>query len=145
MKIEVSDEEGSTALVDLTPLIDAVFLLLIFFLVTASFQNDERDLAIKVPSAESGNPLQDLPETLIVGVRSDGALVVGGKRLDRSDLKSVLERAKRKNEKQRVFARVDGKAAFEHAVVVLDLCTGLGIDISVSVSSDGEPGATREG
>jgi biopolymer transport protein ExbD len=135
MKVSLHDEETSLTMVDLTPLIDAVFLLLIFFMVTATFQNDERDLSIKVPSAESGNPLTDLPETLVVGVRQDGELVVGGKTLLKEDLRAVLLRAKRKNDKQRVIARVDGEAAFRHSIVVLDLCTSLGIETSVAVAT----------
>jgi biopolymer transport protein ExbD len=134
MKVDTHDDDTGYAMVDLTPLIDAVFLLLIFFMVTATFQNDERDLAIKVPTAESGNPMVDLPELIVVGVRRDGELTVGGKELEKDDLRSLLVRAKRKNEKQRVIARVDGDAAFRHSVVVLDLCTGLGIETSVAVS-----------
>ena len=135
MKVALHEDESSLTMVDLTPLIDAVFLLLIFFMVTATFQNDERDLSIKVPSAESGNPLTDLPETLVVGVRQDGQLVVGGKTLLKDELRSVLLRAKRKNDKQRVIARVDGESAFRHSVVVLDLCTSLGIETSVAVAT----------
>jgi biopolymer transport protein ExbD len=76
----------------------------------------------------------DLPELIVVGVRRGGELTVGGKELEKDDLRSLLVRAKRKNEKQRVIARVDGDAAFRHSVVVLDLCTGLGIETSVAVS-----------
>lgn len=132
MKIDTGEDDR--ALVELTPLIDAVFLLLIFFMVTATFQNDERDLAIKVPEAESGNPMTDLPELLVVGVRRDGELTIGGQPLQRDELRSVLVRAKRKNDRQRVIARVDGDAAFRHSIVVLDLCTALGIETSVAVA-----------
>ena len=86
MKIPVDQEEGAD-LVNLTPLIDVVFLLLIFFMVTAKFQEDERDLSVVVPEAENGDPIQDLPETMFVNVRKDGSYHVGSQRIDRDELK----------------------------------------------------------
>jgi len=121
-------------MVNLTPLIDVVFLLLIFFMVTAQFQEDERDLSITVPEAENGDVLENPPETVIVGVRRDGGFSVGGKLLDRDELKRFLARAKRKNEKQRVVIRADRDAMVRHAVTVLDLCAGLEITSSIAAA-----------
>ena len=70
MKIPTEAEGDDATQVDLTPMIDIVFQLLLFFMVTATFQNDERDLSIEVPEAEHGRTLETLPETLVVGVRS---------------------------------------------------------------------------
>jgi biopolymer transport protein ExbD len=134
MKLERDEDQEGAALVDLAPLVDVVFLLLIFFMVTATFQIDERDLTISVPDAENGNPLQDLPETIIVGVREDGSFSVGQALLDREELRGVLVKAKRKNERQRVIVRADRDVPFRHPVSVLDLCTGLGIETSVATS-----------
>ncbi len=133
MNISTDDQESEGTLIDLTPLVDVVFLLLIFFMVTATFQIDERDLAISVPEAENGNPLKELPETMIVGVRKDGSFSVGTQVLGREELRQVLVKAKRKNKKQRVIVRGDQDVAFRHPIAVIDLCAGIGIESSVAI------------
>ena len=73
--------------VNLTPLIDVVFLLLIFFMVTTTF-TDEGKLTITLPEA-SGEPAQTLPKVLEVVVSSDGRFSVNGKMLTASDAKTL--------------------------------------------------------
>ena len=137
MKIPKRDDEEAVGGVDLTPLIDVVFQLLLFFMVTATFQNDERDLAIHVPEAEHGNAIEDLPETLVVGVRRDGSFTLGSAILGRDELRQTLVKAKRKNPKQRVIVRAHKDAATQHPVVVLDVCAGLGIETALATSDPG--------
>lgn len=131
MKIRPPDL-GGRGLVDLTPLIDVVFLLLVFFMVTAQFKDDERDLEVVLPKAENGNPIADPPELLEVAVRRDGSFHVGDRRLDREDLGRLLERARERNDDQRVVVRADRGVAVEHPVVVLDICAGLKIPTSIA-------------
>jgi biopolymer transport protein ExbD len=134
MKVPTGEADEALAGIDLTPLIDAVFQLLIFAMITATFQSDERDLAINVPEAEHGNPVKDLPETLIVGVRKDGSFTVGAQILDKEELRQLLVRAKRKNPKQKVVVRAHREAATQHPVTVIDVCTGLSIETSIATT-----------
>ena len=134
MRIPDHDELDGESMVNLTPLIDVVFLLLIFFMVTSTFQIDERDLSIQVPEAENGNPLEDLPETLVVGIRKDGSFRIGQETLDKEQLRDVLKRARRKNENQRVIVRADQDVPTKHPVSVLDLCAGMEIPTSIATS-----------
>ena len=134
MKIPTgSDEEGGD-FVNLTPLIDVVFNLLIFFMITSSFQEDERDLAVKLPEAENGATIQDLPETIFVSVRKDGSYTVGSEVLDKDELGDLLARAKRKNANQRVIVRGDREVPYEYPVGVLDICEGLEISTSLGLA-----------
>ncbi len=136
MKIS-SGEVDSPDLINLTPLIDIVFLLLIFFMVTSSFREDERDLKVVLPGAANGDPIENLPELLMVAVNEDGSLHVGGRRLDQEELKRLLERAREKNATQRVMIRAHRRADVRHLVVVLDICAGLGIHTSIATSPAG--------
>ena len=132
--MKLSERPRETLDINLTPLIDVVFLLLIFFMVTATFQNDERDLRISVPQAEHGNPIRDLPEVMVVGVRKDGTISIGGREVDKEELRRVLTRARRKNRKQKVIVRADRDTPFQHPILVLDMCTGLKIETAVTTS-----------
>jgi|TARA_B110000902_G_scaffold240515_1_gene290081 biopolymer transport protein ExbD len=73
--------------VNLTPLIDVVFLLLIFFMVTTTF-TDEGKLTITLPEA-NGEPAPTLPTVVEVLVGSDGRFSVNGKLLTASDAKTL--------------------------------------------------------
>ena len=56
----------------LTPLIDVVFLLLIFFLVTSEFEEEERRLDIVLPSATSAVPMTSKPREVVVDIDASG-------------------------------------------------------------------------
>jgi biopolymer transport protein ExbD len=73
--------------VNLTPLIDVVFLLLIFFMVTTTF-TDEGKLTITLPEA-SGEPTQTLLKVLEVVVSGDGRFSINGNMLTASDAKTL--------------------------------------------------------
>ena len=136
MKIN-GPEQRDGDLINLTPLIDIVFLLLIFFMVTSSFKEDERDLKVVLPGAQNADPIKNLPELLLVSVRENGDFYVGTQRLDREELRTLFERAKEKNAKQKVLIRADQDTAIQHFVVVIDLCAGLGISASLATMETG--------
>ena len=132
MRIRTESHDGDERLVDLMPLVDVVFLLLIFFMVTAQFQEDERDLAVTPPDAENGDPIKDLPDKVFVSVHRDGTFHVGDENLDRDSLQRLLARAKRKNDKQQVIVRADREVQVQYPAAVFDICAGLGIETSMA-------------
>ena len=134
MKIKV-DDPNKGELINLTPLIDIVFLLLIFFMVTSSFKEDERDLKVVLPGAENADPIKDLPEIMLVSVRQNGDFFVGSQRLDKEELRGLFERAKEKNSRQKVMIRADRDVPMQHPVVILDICAGLGIQTSIATTN----------
>lgn len=73
-------EEAS---VNLTPLIDVVFLLLIFFMVSTTFTK-ERELTIQLPEAD-GQPLSQTPRFVEISISVDGEYAVNGRRLVNRD------------------------------------------------------------
>lgn len=59
-------------------MIDIIFLLIIFFVVTASFDNAQLDEAVLLPHLNGQTPIKSLPpERLIINVRRDGELKIG--------------------------------------------------------------------
>ncbi len=82
------DEEG----INLTPLIDVVFLLLIFFMVSTTFTK-ETHLSVDLPEA-TGEPSTDIPDQLEILISIDGSYSVNGRALVNNQidtLKSALE------------------------------------------------------
>lgn len=102
---------------DLTPLIDMVFLLLVFFLVTSTFKKDELALLLKLPKAEQGTGNEKKVEQLTIELSSD-QVAVNGKKSSMEELPQTLSAAQKET---LVNLRVDGEVKYTRLVKVLDL------------------------
>jgi biopolymer transport protein ExbD len=102
---------------DLTPLIDMVFLLLIFFLVTSVFRKDELALLLKLPQATQGQGDQKKMDNLTIEL-SDSAVAINGKQATMEELPTWFKKTEAKT---LVNLRVDGGVRYERLVKVLDL------------------------
>lgn len=113
--------------IELTPLIDMVFLLLIFFLVATTFHRDEREMQIALPQAMNAGPISATLREIIVNVDAQGQMIVSGRVMGPDDLRGLIEEAIRMNPEQKVTVRGDRTVAYENIVQVLDICKGAGI------------------
>jgi len=113
---------------NLTPLIDVVFLLLIFFLVATQFSQDDQQLPIKLPSAQSAVPMTIEPEELVVHIAQDSSMMVRGQFVDLVTLEGILRQALADNPiQQTVVLRGDKRVEFQTIVSLVDLCNRLKI------------------
>jgi biopolymer transport protein ExbD len=112
---------------DLTPVIDMVFLLLIFFLAATTFQQTEREMNVALPSAAAAMPISAALREIVVNVDSDGAIVVAGRSTSPEDLAAMIKNAVASNPEQKVSVRGDKRTAYENIVRVLDICKAGGV------------------
>ncbi|MGE0479918.1 MAG: ExbD/TolR family protein [Phycisphaerae bacterium] len=126
MLIRARRELAGPAL-DMTPIIDMVFLLLIFFLVATTFQQDERELNVALPVAKAAGPISANLRALVVNVDAAGEIVVSGRRVQPDDLRAIVREAVAGNPQQKVTIRGDRRSRYESVVRVLDICKGSGI------------------
>jgi len=112
----------------LAPLVDVLFLLVIFFAVTQHFARHETLLDVSVPAAETG---EDRPRStvgeIIVNVKSDGTIIVNGQELTEDDLLVKLKNIAEIYKDQAVILRGDSQAMYDHIIRVLDTCQKAGI------------------
>lgn len=114
---------ASLGSLSLTPLIDVVFLLLIFFLVATRFEQEERDMDINLPRASEAQPTISPQKELFVNVTKDGQFVVDGRELSLENLQERLTEAYRSNPgQQRVIIRADRESRTAYLVAVMDAC-----------------------
>jgi len=118
----------------LTPLIDVVFLLLIFFLVTSEFEDEERRLDIVLPSASSATPMTRKPREIVIDINEGGEIFMRGQKMPLDELERLLTAAVLDNPtNQSAIIRADGTASFQPVVSVMDICNRAGIaDYSVT-------------
>ena len=115
-------------------MIDVVFLLLIFFIVTWKFSRDEVDLNVKVPTSYNGQKDKRPLGEIIINVKRDGGITIDGQPYTDLELKGKLHKIAQAyidpqtgESRQPVRVRGDGLAVFERVTAVIDLCTEAGI------------------
>jgi biopolymer transport protein ExbD len=113
--------------IDLTPVIDMVFLLLIFFLVATTFQQTEREMKIALPMASAAAPISASLREFIINVDAEGGIFVAGRRIEPEALRSMINDAVKANPQQKVTVRGDRRASYESIVRVLDICKSSGV------------------
>lgn len=107
---------------DLTPVIDVVFLLLIFFLVATKYHQAERELDVILPEVTQAQPMAMTPE-LIINIARDGIYKVSAREYNEDGLFQIIREAKKNNpQKMTVLIYGDGQSALQYAVRVMGMC-----------------------
>ncbi|MFC1895533.1 ExbD/TolR family protein [Thermodesulfobacteriota bacterium] len=121
---------------NMTPLIDMVFILLIFFLVTTSFVR-ETGVDINRPSART--VVTKDTSTILVGIRSDNRVFMEKKEIDPSSVRAYVERALAENPESGVVIVADAKSLTGVAIEVMDACRLAGAtDIALAAQAPGD-------
>lgn len=115
--------------INLAPLIDVVFILLLFFVVTTTFTR-ETQLKVDLPEAVSGEAVSaeaKAPLEILVGV--DGSFALNGKSLSKNDLTTLMEALRVESGGDKtlpVVLSADGKAPHQAVVIAMDAAAKLG-------------------
>ena len=126
MKFRDSQAEQPAEL-ELAPMIDVVFLLLIFFIVSWQFARFERDEDVTVPTAEESGKKDRKVGEIIVNIREDGGIVLNGGEVTPPELLEKLKAIAENYPSQAVILRGDGDADYQYIITVLDQIKEAGI------------------
>ncbi len=120
---------------NLTPMIDIVFLLIIFFMVGTKFVEMEKNIAVKVPKVADAGALTPAREKRVVNVHRDGRISLDRQFITLDELKSELATACSQSEDLGVIVRADAEGEFQNVATVLNACRQAGItDIGLPVT-----------
>ncbi len=125
----------------LTPLIDIVFLLLIFFLVATRFAEEERELDVLLPEASEAQPLTSRPRELFINIDHEGRYYVTGKIVTLHELQPILHAAYVNNPgRASVVIRADSRCRWEYVVAAMNACNRANIRDYRVTTKEGPPG-----
>lgn len=102
---------------DLTPIIDVVFILLLFFIVTSVFKKDELALMLDLPSSNS-KAIEIKKDEIFIEL-DENKLAIKGIEVSFKSLEDNLKEVKNKNKS--IIVRIDKEVKYERVVKVLDL------------------------
>jgi biopolymer transport protein ExbD len=126
MKLRVSDEDEPA--MNLTPMVDVVFNLLVFFMLATTFAERERMLDLELPFASASNTRAPEPKELVVNVSREGGVWIDGRSLEGDDLVQVLSEAAARDARTMVTIRGDRRGYYNEIVHVLDACMQAGLE-----------------
>lgn len=137
MKAWLNELINEKAELQIAPLIDVVFLLLIYFMVSASLKKSEADLTLALPGAVAQTQPLNIPDEQVIEVDADGTILLNGRaytdpaKADLDDLEYTLERYRAASRLVNVPASItiaaDDDSVHERVVDVLNACAGAGI------------------
>ncbi len=138
--MKFSSRQPEPAQMQLAPMIDIVFLLLIFFIVTWQFTKSETELSVSVPTAEEGADPERQQGEIVVNILADGTIRIESVTVDLPQLLEKLSSIAVQFENQPVRIRGDGEVKYQRMVEVIDTCTKAGIwNISFATQKPAPP------
>jgi biopolymer transport protein ExbD len=120
MKIRKKDRGFDEGAINTSSLVDIMFILIIFFLVTMTFNEAEHDIAVNLPSTDSN--LSSSTKAIIINVRADGSYYLGSKRTNLSGIQRELRILLERNPQQKILIRGDKNALHGHVAAAIATC-----------------------
>lgn len=127
VRLDDGEIGGGSGDLNMAPMIDVVFLLLIFFMVATTYATIEEQIDLDLPVAESGAAPTEVPDELVVDVDREGNLFLAGAPIDEGGLAALFERTARADPDTPVTVRGDERSNLGRIVSVLDLCRLAGL------------------
>jgi biopolymer transport protein ExbD len=118
------------AQIDLTPMLDVVFIMLIFFIVTASFIK-EAGIEVNRPEASTSQPKDNV--NILIAINANNEIWMDKRRIDARAVRANVERLHAENPKGAVVIQADNQSNTETVAAVLDAAREAGVyDVSLA-------------
>ena len=121
--MEFGRQRPTRRLISLTPLIDVVFILLIFFMLASSYL-DWRSVDLTVSSGAGA--ATSAQRAILISLRSDGSVTIGSRPVGRRKLRSVMTTRWAGEHERRVMIRSEPGVSLQRAIRTLDLLRSIG-------------------
>ena len=118
-------KQAEEKVADLTPMLDVVFIMLIFFIVTATFIK-ETGVEVNRPDTETAELKKTV--SLLVGVGPDSGVWIDKKKVDIRNVRPTMERLHAENPKGGLVIQADGESKVEKVLAIMDAARAIGIN-----------------
>lgn len=115
------------ATLQMSSLMDVVFLLLCFFVTTSLFSQWESEVSIKLPTASTSQIPTRMPGELILNLSEEGGVRLNGRDLSLEQVTKNLERIVGQYRNQPVIIRADKMVSYDKLMGLIDACRKAGV------------------
>ncbi|MBI2894341.1 MAG: biopolymer transporter ExbD [Deltaproteobacteria bacterium] len=127
------DDDDIISDINVTPFVDIVLVLLIIFMVTATYIVS-RAIPVDLPKASSG---EDITTTLALTLTKNGDLYLDGRKVGENDVKRAISSARRNNREARAVIAADREVAHGRVVRIIDLVRRQGVSrFAINIESE---------
>ncbi|MEC9054210.1 MAG: biopolymer transporter ExbD [Verrucomicrobiota bacterium] len=127
MRIRSRDNDQGE-IINISSMIDVMFILIIFFPVTTTFKEEEVDHLVKLPVESRNQSLTQTAGNLIkVNIRDNGAMVVMGQRVSEDELSKWMTEEVEKKPELKVLVRCDKESKHLYLANVMSICRSVGV------------------
>lgn len=127
---QVLQDQEEAEEINMTPMLDVVFILLIFFIVTASFV---KEAGIEVNRPEAATAVKKERANILVAISDKGEIWINKRRVDVRAVQANIERLKAENPQGTVVIQADKKATTDVLIKVMDSARAAGVyDVSIA-------------
>ena len=127
--LSVEEEENE---INLTPMLDVVFIMLIFFIVTATFIK-EAGIQVERPDTVTADTQDDA--SILVAISANDEIWIDRQQRDPRMIRTIIERMRAENPKGSMVIQADEESTHETLVIVMEAAKGAGVT-NVSIASD---------
>ena len=127
--IHVDEDENE---INLTPMLDVVFIMLIFFIVTATFIK-EAGIQVERPDTVTADTQDDA--AILIAISATDEIWIDRQKRDPRQVRSIIERLHAENPKGSIVIQADEESTNEMLVVVMEAAKGAGVT-NVAIASD---------
>ncbi|HEA17257.1 MULTISPECIES: ExbD/TolR family protein [Pseudoalteromonas] len=123
-------QEDEAEEINMTPMLDVVFIMLIFFIVTASFV---KEAGIDVNRPEAATAVKKERANILVAISDKGEIWINKRQIDVRAVQANIERLKAENPQGSVVIQADKKATTDTLIKVMDAARAAGVfDVSIA-------------
>lgn len=143
MRIQRTADE-SDAIINISSLVDVMFILLIFFLATTTFKQEELDLQVNLPQSAANRSLSAATQLIVINIRAadrpaaEPLYVVSNRQMTIEQLRATVAEAVRGNPDQKILVRGDRHAFHGDVAAAVTACSEAGIK-DVNIGYDKKP------
>ena len=127
MRFKTESSSGN-GIINISSMIDVMFILIIFFLVTTTFEEEEIDHLVKLPTDKRNQSLtQSKGNLLKINIRENGAYLVMGTQMTEEQLSTWMEGEIKRKPELKVLIRCDENSKHLHLANVMSICRHVGV------------------
>lgn len=132
------DRNEDSEVINITSLLDVLFILIIFFLVTTTFKNLEIDQQVNLPADSEGKPLGETEPVIVINVRKSNAYMMMGKQVTVEEMSAIVADAVKETPGKKVLIRADQEALHGYVAKAVATCRHAGI-AEANIGYDWQP------
>jgi len=127
MRFDIPEEHKKGPTIQMAPLMDIIFITLIFFVTLSIFYQMESEINISVPKAKEAKESARSPGEIVINITKEGSVTVNKKSLSYQMLEDMLKQISSMYPNQPIIIRADRDTKHEYVIRVLDACSAANI------------------